>query len=225
MKFKISSKYGELSEVRNNEPHTGIDISMPENTELRSVMDGVVESVLNLGNENIGKGVIIQFEDGSTGIYGHMSKVTVKPGEHVSMGETIGFSGNTGNSTGSHLHFGLKENGEFVDPTHLADNISNMSGEVEKTNWFLDQYNNFADWFVGKEVELVLKPLGNLFKDIGIGLWNWFIANLPDIMGYGTILAGAIIILSAMAGRGGIIRPLAWYAGAMIIAVCILGSV
>jgi murein DD-endopeptidase MepM/ murein hydrolase activator NlpD len=228
MKFRISSKYGELSELRNNQPHSGLDFSMPTGTELRSFMDGVVQQVVNYGSDNIGKGVIIRFDDGTTGIYGHLSKISVSPGESINKGELIGLSGNTGNSTGAHLHFGLKnENGEFIDPTPLANQVSDMSGAVETSgdSWFLDKYNDFSDWFVGKEVEFILKPLGNLFKDIGTGLWSWFIANLPDIMGYGTILAGAIIILSAMAGKGGIIKPLAWYAGAMIIAVCILGSV
>jgi murein DD-endopeptidase MepM/ murein hydrolase activator NlpD len=96
MKFLLSSEYGELSQVRNMVPHHGIDLAMPQGTELRSVMNGVVEKVVDFGNQNLGKGVFVRNDDGTLSIYGHMSKIKVKLGEHLSFGESIGFSGNTG---------------------------------------------------------------------------------------------------------------------------------
>jgi hypothetical protein len=88
----------------------------------------------------------------------------------------------------------------------------------------MDHFNQFSDWAIGKQVELIFKPLGLFLQQAAINAWHWFIVNLPDIIGYGTIATGVIIILSAMAGKG-IIKPLGWYAGALILAVCILGSI
>lgn len=95
---------------------------------------------------------------------------------------------------------------------------------VEKTNIVLEKFNQFSDWAISKEVELVLAPLGAFLKAAAISAWHWFIVNLPTIMMYSTVAAGILIILSAMAGRG-VIKPLGWYMGALIIATCILGGV
>lgn len=92
------------------------------------------------------------------------------------------------------------------------------------SNIILDKYNQFADWAVSKEVELVLAPLGAFLKAAAINAWHWFIINLPNIMMYSAVGAGILIILSAMAGRG-VIKPLGYYIGALILATCILGGV
>lgn len=126
MKFRLSSEYGVMEYVRGGKPHSGIDFAMPEGTKLRSIFDGTVEKVFSGGN--IGNGVSIKTDHGNT-IYGHMSEVDVHVGDKIHSGDLIGLSGNTGNSTGPHLHFGMKENGHFVDPTNYAENVSNMSGD------------------------------------------------------------------------------------------------
>lgn len=225
MKFRLTGTFGELSEVRDG-VHTGIDIAMPDGTTLRTVSEGVVEAIRDYGAKNIGKGVIIRANDGNHHIYGHMSEVSVRKGQTLNAGDIIGASGNTGNSTGPHLHFGVQTpTGEFIDPTQYAEPLVEFASIGSSGNWFLDNVNNFADWAVGKQVELILNPIGALFKDIGVSLWNWFILNLPDIMGYATVGAGALIILSAMTGKGGIVRTTAWYFGLLIIAISILGGV
>ncbi|MBU8908466.1 M23 family metallopeptidase [Desertibacillus haloalkaliphilus] len=226
MKFKLTSPFGELSEVRDNRPHSGIDLGMETGTELRSVGDGVIERVIEDG-EKIGNGVYIRLEDGTQAIYGHLSEITVKEGQSVNFMDTIGFSGNTGNSTGPHLHFALKSpDGEYVDPTPFADGISAISGHIENsnTNFFLEKFNQFSDWVIGKETELVLKPFANFIQEVTTDIWMWFVANLPDIMGYGTIAAGVLMIFSSMVGKGGMIKTLAWWFGALILAICILGG-
>lgn len=128
MKFQLTGQYGELSPVRGMVPHRGIDLGVPENTTLRSIHDGVVERVFD-GSGLIGKGVAVRTHDGIKEIYGHMNDVKVKVGDHISEGAIIGLSGNTGNSTAAHLHFGLqKSDGSFVNPTHLAEKVSNYAG-------------------------------------------------------------------------------------------------
>lgn len=130
MKFRLSGEFGELSPVRNWQPHTGIDLAIPENSTLRAVGEGIVDKVFT-GEGAIGKGLSIKFEDGSRAIYGHMNKVDVKVGDRCDVGEVVGLSGNTGNSTAAHLHFGLKSpEGEFVDPTPIADYVANISGNI-----------------------------------------------------------------------------------------------
>jgi murein DD-endopeptidase MepM/ murein hydrolase activator NlpD len=111
--FRITSKFGAQEPFR-TKPHTGVDISMPEGTPLESIDQGVVERILD--NDSIGKGVIIRLEDGKEAIYGHMSEVQVEPGHIVDAGEVIGLSGNTGHSTGPHLHLGMKDHGNYIDP-------------------------------------------------------------------------------------------------------------
>ncbi|MEH7249185.1 M23 family metallopeptidase [Neobacillus niacini] len=128
MKFKLSSAYGVLEEVREG-PHTGIDLSVQEGTILRSIVDGEVTNVFD-GSGNIGEGVKILGEDKREYIYGHMSDVDVKVGDKVNFGDVLGESGNTGNSTAPHLHFGVKENGEFVDPSILAPKLESITGDI-----------------------------------------------------------------------------------------------
>ena len=220
---EISSPFGATEPFR-SVPHTGIDIPLKENTVLQAVQDGIVSKVYD-GSGTLGKGIAIQTNDGTTHIYGHLNGIGVQPGETVHAGDIIGISGNTGNSTGPHLHFATKApSGEYVDPTHLVGAFANKSAN-NSGNWFLDKYNDFADWFVGAEVEFILKPIGHFLNEIGTSTWNWFIFNLPDIMGYGTILAGICIIIGAMIGKSGMIKPLAVYAIALIISLCILGGV
>lgn len=220
MKFRITSEFGIMEEVREG-AHTGIDLAMNTGTELRSIQDGVIEKVLHL-KDNVGNGVLIKFDDGTTGVYGHLSKINVAEGQHVEAGQLIGFSGNSGASTGPHLHFGLKDaNGEFVDPTPVIEQVDAMAGGMS----LMDKFNGFADKVIMQEYGILLKPLlgllGELFTDLG----RWFIVNLPDIMGYTTIGAGIFIVLGAMVGKGGIMKPLAYWFGALILAVCILGGV
>jgi murein DD-endopeptidase MepM/ murein hydrolase activator NlpD len=128
MKFRLSSSYGVLEEVRDG-PHSGIDLAVPEGTILRSIVDGEVTNVFD-GSRNIGEGVKILGEDKREYIYGHMSDVDVRVGDKVHFGDVLGESGNTGNSSGPHLHFGVKEDGQFVDPSVLAPKLDSITGDI-----------------------------------------------------------------------------------------------
>jgi murein DD-endopeptidase MepM/ murein hydrolase activator NlpD len=129
MKFRVSSAYGVMEEVREGK-HTGVDIALPEGTELRSIAEGFVTNVYD-GSGNIGKGVKIIGNDDREYIYGHMDEVDVTVGQKVNFGDVLGESGNTGNSTGPHLHFGVKEDGEFVDPTVLVPRLKSITGDID----------------------------------------------------------------------------------------------
>ncbi|MBA9027497.1 M23 family metallopeptidase [Peribacillus huizhouensis] len=195
MKFRITSPYGELSEVRGH-VHRGIDFAMPEGTTLRTITDGTVERVMNFGGKNLGKGVEILNQDGTTSIYGHMSNVSVKVGDKLHAGDVIGLSGNTGHSTGPHLHYAMKDGaGAWIDPSPVAEQVSAVSGGGG--NWFLEQYNNFADWVIGKQVEVIVNPFVDMLHD---GL-NAITATMPEIGGFLTIAVGVLIMVTGRAGK------------------------
>lgn len=220
MKFKLSSQFGELTEVRDH-AHNGIDFAMNSGTTLRTIKDGLVTRVFD-GSGDIGKGVAIQTDNGNTHIFGHMSAVNVHEGQGLHHGDIIGLSGNTGHSTAPHLHFGIQTpTGDFADPTNYAAAVANSSGD---SSWMMDKFNNFSDWFIGKEMDVIGVPVKNFLNESLSNIWHWFIFNLPDMMGYFTIGTGIMIIISALIGNGSLLKTLGWYVGIMITALCILGG-
>jgi len=197
MKFRLSSEYGVLEQIRNNRPHTGIDLAMPEGTELRSIGEAVVERVVDYGSANIGKGVILRLEDGSRAIYGHMSDIKVKAGQILREGESIGFSGNTGHSTGAHLHFGLKDaNGHFVDPTPLASKIDSLSGSQSMWSKFME--NGQVGLVKFPTFPSIKEWIGDFLKT---GIQDWiaeFISVLPILVAVGV---GVWALINMMSSR------------------------
>ncbi len=95
--------------------HTGLDFTADIGTEIYATGDGIVESV-DSRLSGYGHHVVIQHGYGYQTLYAHMSRVAVKPGDKVMRGQVIGYVGNTGTSTGPHLHYEVIKNGEKVDP-------------------------------------------------------------------------------------------------------------
>lgn len=100
--------------TRRIEPHNGVDFAMPAGTPILSTGDGVVTRVCN--HPFAGKYVELQHGSHFTTRYLHLSRTLVKRGQTVKRGERIALSGNTGRSTGPHLHFELHVNGRPVNP-------------------------------------------------------------------------------------------------------------
>lgn len=95
--------------------HKGIDMAAPMGTPIHAAQDGTV--ITKVAMDNVyGNYIILDHGKGMTSLYGHMSKILVSKGDRVSAGETIGLVGSTGMSTGPHLHFEIKLNGELQDP-------------------------------------------------------------------------------------------------------------
>ncbi|HHL40823.1 MAG TPA: M23 family metallopeptidase [Deltaproteobacteria bacterium] len=94
--------------------HTGIDIANRVGTPIIAPADGVVVKVGH--KANIGKIVVLSHGYGIKTLYGHLSKILVRVGQKVSRGEKIAEMGNTGRSTGPHLHYQVSVNGVTVDP-------------------------------------------------------------------------------------------------------------
>ncbi len=94
--------------------HTGIDLASPVGTPIKATLDGKI--AVTGFSPVFGNYVIITHETGYQSLYGHMSFVAVKRGQSVAQGAIIGTVGNTGYSTGSHLHFSVYKNGKMIDP-------------------------------------------------------------------------------------------------------------
>jgi murein DD-endopeptidase MepM/ murein hydrolase activator NlpD len=96
------------------ENHDGIDIDVPEGTTVHAAAGGTVTFYGE--QEGYGNLMILKHSDGFYTLYGHLQEAITSTGRYVDMGQPIALSGNTGLSSGPHLHFELR-NGEFpIDP-------------------------------------------------------------------------------------------------------------
>jgi murein DD-endopeptidase MepM/ murein hydrolase activator NlpD len=94
--------------------HEGIDISVPEGTPIRAAASGTV--IMASYNGGYGNYTCVDHGSGLSTCYAHQSGFAVSAGQSVDQGQIIGYSGNTGSSTGPHLHFEVRINGAAQDP-------------------------------------------------------------------------------------------------------------
>ena len=115
---RITSKFG----PRRRRMHNGIDVKVYVGDTIRSAFAGKVRVVKNQGRrKGYGKYVIIRHENGLETVYGHLSKQLVHEDQYVEAGEVIGLGGNTGRSSGSHLHFETRLLGQAINPAFMFD--------------------------------------------------------------------------------------------------------
>lgn len=100
--------------------HYGLDFGIAVGTPIRTTMDG---KVVYAGWNNEGYGNLVIVENGAyRTYYAHLSQIPVTVGQSVQAGSVIGLSGNTGNSTGPHLHYEVRIDGKPIDPTSITLN-------------------------------------------------------------------------------------------------------
>lgn len=100
--------------------HKGVDIRLQVGDTVCAALDGIVERV-SCDPKGYGHFVVIKHKDGLETRYAHLSRALVFPGMRVMAGEPVALGGNTGNSTGPHLHFETRHNGTAFDPTSMFD--------------------------------------------------------------------------------------------------------
>jgi murein DD-endopeptidase MepM/ murein hydrolase activator NlpD len=118
---KVTTPYKKLGKWWSKGYHTGVDYACKVGTEIVAVADGKIENAswgASYGTQ------LVQKVPGGWVIYAHLSKTLVKAGDTVKAGQVIAKSGNTGNSTGPHLHFEMRNNirwsaGKDLDPSAL----------------------------------------------------------------------------------------------------------
>ncbi len=113
---RVSSKFG----PRRYRYHYGIDIALPTGNPIVSAFKGKVRIIDNEPG-GYGKYVVVRHENGLETIYAHLSDVSCKLNEEVKSGDVLGLSGNTGRSTGPHLHFETRYIGNAFNPATIID--------------------------------------------------------------------------------------------------------
>jgi murein DD-endopeptidase MepM/ murein hydrolase activator NlpD len=119
----ITSSWGKIRHLVINgkkvttKPHGGMDIGVREGTAVKAVKDGTVVHT-GYNPDGFGNNVIIQHDDGYQTVYAHLSSKSMQKGDKVTAGQLVGLSGNTGFSSGPHLHFQVQKeiNGKTFDP-------------------------------------------------------------------------------------------------------------
>ena len=112
--------------------HNGVDFLAVVGTPVYSLADGKIDNVYY--NDTGGNQITINHPEGYRSGYAHLSDTLVEPGSTVKAGQLIAYSGNTGGSTGPHLHFTVKKNGEYINPETIDYNITDIIIENLKKN-------------------------------------------------------------------------------------------
>ncbi|MBR4187952.1 MAG: peptidoglycan DD-metalloendopeptidase family protein [Bacteroidaceae bacterium] len=144
----VTSHYGYRRSFRRQ--HYGTDIKVFVGDTIRAAFSGKVRVVEDQGyRKGYGKYVIIRHTNGLETVYGHMSKHLCKPNQIVRAGDVIGLGGNTGRSTGSHLHFETRLLGEFIDPEKLFD----FEAQDVKGDFYVFRSNGRGTLLAGADIE------------------------------------------------------------------------
>jgi murein DD-endopeptidase MepM/ murein hydrolase activator NlpD len=154
----LTSRFG----TRDGRPHNGIDLDLVVGDPVSSAFPGVVRYAGTCGG--FGRLVVVRHYNGLETYYAHLHRLKVKSGDVVDAGDVIGLGGNSGHSTGSHLHFEVRFKGIPIDPSHL---IAVADGELlcdtlvlKKTRWSYAAY-----------------PMGTRFHTVGKGEHLYAIAE------------------------------------------------
>lgn len=115
---RITSGFGYRAQF--GRMHKGVDFAMASGDTVRVPLPGRIDRV-DFERHGYGHFVVVRHDNGMETRYAHLSSVLVREGEYVSQGQPIALSGNTGNSTGPHLHFETRYMGSAVDPMSVFD--------------------------------------------------------------------------------------------------------
>lgn len=136
----ITSEFGE----RWGRFHAGIDSRVVIGDTIRAVFDGKVR-ITRVGMRKKGYGyfVLVRHNNGFETLYAHLSKVLVTPNQDVKAGEAIGLGGNTGRSTGPHLHFEIRFLGNPINPRKIVNFDTN---ELIADTFIVDKKSSFKEY-------------------------------------------------------------------------------
>ena len=123
-RYKITSTFGPRIHPITGLPgnHTGTDVAAPKGTAILAARGGVV--TISSYNNSYGNYVVVQHDNGIATLYAHMSSRAVSEGQIVTQGQTLGYVGSTGSSTGNHLHLEFRVNGKRQDALNYYPNLS-----------------------------------------------------------------------------------------------------
>ena len=124
MGTRISSDYGDrLHPIKRVvKHHDGLDLAAPYGAPIRAIAAGTV--IFADPYSGYGRLVVVKHENGLTSHYGHCQQLKARPGQHVTAGQIIATVGSTGISTGPHLHFELRIDGETQNPERFIPGLA-----------------------------------------------------------------------------------------------------
>ena len=148
----ITQQYGNKSARYVRGYHTGLDIGCVSGSPIYAAHDGVVE--FSGWNGVYGNEVRVRYNDALLTSYHHMSRTAAYKGDRVSAGKVIGYIGSTGQSTGPHLHFEVRVNGEAVNPMSFLSGGGTVPNATQASNPIIpdavesgwDAFVEVADW-------------------------------------------------------------------------------
>ena len=149
-KYRLSSNFGyRINPItKKRQFHRGLDMAAPRNTPIRSTADGIVEHVQPKNIGDYGRVIRLSHNFGFKTTYAHMIKTLVKVGDIVKKGQIIGLVGNSGRSSGPHLHYEIKYASTLLNPNHFL-------------KWNLTSYESIFK----KERRIEWESLISLIKD------------------------------------------------------------
>jgi murein DD-endopeptidase MepM/ murein hydrolase activator NlpD len=126
---RFTSGYGTRRDPKNGRLrlHSGIDLAGPRGTPIHTTADGIVTYAGRMSG--YGLTIKVRHSFGFETLYAHLSKIRVKKGQRVSRGKQIGDMGNTGRSTGTHLHYEVRVGGKAVNPMSYIKAAKNVLKE------------------------------------------------------------------------------------------------
>ena len=154
-------------------PHAGIDFAVPIGTPVGAALAGsVAKTGTNIVTGRTGKGVLLSHPGNRNTYYGHLSAFRVGVGDQVSQGQTIALSGNTGRSTGPHVHFETWTGGSPVDPAKYLGNAlpASSSGGM----FGFDPSQKIRDFLSGIVGKVTSRFDGKFPESVGEGLAGYF---------------------------------------------------
>jgi len=147
-------------------PHHGTDFRARTGTPLLAVNVGKISFSDTL--DTYGKVVKIRHVNGYESLYAHLSSIRVKKGDTVKRGQIIGYAGNTGRSTGPHLHFGLKQHGVWIDPMTVLSKkhlkLTRLKKFIKYENVMTQKYRTVEIKNVKENKEKLLRHIKNNTK-------------------------------------------------------------
>ncbi len=169
--FRVSQVFGDREYFYQKlgfKAHPGIDFAVPLNTKVVSASWG---EVCEIGWSKKGWGIYIKVKhEKVVSLYAHLNTIKVVRGCYVTQGQLLGYSGNTGNSSGPHLHFGIydskkQDNGYkgYIDPLPFLKKINNnFSGAVQKIQAEINQIKK--DGYTKKSMFIHIKYIEKILK-------------------------------------------------------------
>lgn len=179
---------------RGRYPHAGIDFAAPVGTPVYAAMDGTVSRAgTNIITGRTGLGMFLDHVGGRNTYYGHLSQFIASVGDAVKQGQQIALSGNTGNTTGPHLHFETWTGGSAVDPAPYLSGASLPAGAEgtrgDDYSWLLKPLVDFGDavegWVLDEFPDGIMPPLGvGTVKDVYDTMLDWAQVVIDDMSSF-----------------------------------------